>query len=147
MLVLQKKIVMRLNGKIMRYYLPSIVSTNAPHSNGMDRLRVEYGEIFRINKFESTFVQVQKQVFSLKKLREIKKTFTKTVTSNLHHPIGQRHQAGHFCQKISQECIYLQLLMSVLELNPPPLSLPILVIAQRIEWVYQLQVSMDNCVV
>lgn len=44
---------------------PSIIPTNTPHSNRMNWLWIQNRQVLWIDKFESTFVQVQKQVFTL----------------------------------------------------------------------------------
>lgn len=54
---------------------PSIVTSNAPNANRVDRLCIQNSQIFRIDEFQSSFVQIQEQVFALEK-----KTKTETWT-------------------------------------------------------------------
>lgn len=51
---------------IFFFCLPSIVTSNAPNANRMDRLCIQNSQIFRIDKLQSSFIQIQEQVFALK---------------------------------------------------------------------------------
>lgn len=46
---------------------PSIVTSNAPNANRVDRLCIQNSQIFRIDELQSAFVQIQEQVFALEK--------------------------------------------------------------------------------
>lgn len=50
--------------------LPSIVSADAPHANGVDGLCVQSVQAFGVDQLQGTVIQVHEQVLALRKKME-----------------------------------------------------------------------------
>ena len=121
----------------------------------MDRLCIQNSQIFRIDELQSSFIQIQEQVFALKQNYRryvmIKSCFRRrNVCSNCrvrnsHHPIARRHRASRSCQTTSRGCIYLQLLMNVLVWGLPRRFPPSQAIVLQIWWAYPSLISRGSC--
>lgn len=128
---------------------PSIITSHAPDTNRVDRLCIQNSQIFRIDKLQSTFVQIQEQVFALQVnlWHDFILNSKDCSRLNLHHPTAQCCRANHSCQTTSRGCTYLQLLTSARAWDLPRQSPPIPRIALQIWWAFRSPISTDSCVV
>lgn len=84
--------------------LPAVVSADAPHPDRVDGLRVEDGQVFRVDQLEGALVQIHEQVLALHHIKKSVQILILKLFKCLRLPSVRPRPADRFCPGTNRRC-------------------------------------------